>query len=143
MFQNLSVSADEPPAQELPAPRPLAKTVAAPAVIHNIQSSVGGEEGKASMASSLEDEASELSAHRRDPPWPAGQKCTAASGSPFPSVDDGGGGDSVRMIRFAQNVGGSRRFLVSRSGHVFVARGTSVTSLVSTSLSSFIKQLLT
>ncbi len=33
------------------------------------------------------------------------------------------GTEGLPLIKFAENPGGSRRFLVSRSGHVFVARG--------------------
>lgn len=33
---------------------------------------------------------------------------------------------AVTMVRFAANVSGTRRLLVSRSGHVFVARGVQV-----------------
>ena len=54
--------------------------------------------------------------------------------------DNSGG---TRLIRFAQNAGGSRRFLVSRSGHVFVARGQTVVCMVAPSVSSFLQRLLT
>ena len=54
--------------------------------------------------------------------------------------DDGG---AARLIRFAQNAGGSRRYLVSRSGHVFVASGLTVVCMVTPSISSFLQRLLT
>ena len=54
--------------------------------------------------------------------------------------DDIGG---MRLIMFAQNAGGSRRFLVSRSGHVFVASGLTVVCMVAPSVSSFLQRLLT
>ena len=48
----------------------------------------------------------------------------------------------VALIRFSQNPSGSRRFLVSRSGHVYVARGLQVTGMVAGSVSNFIQRLL-
>ena len=62
-----------------------------------------------------------------------------------PSVttrDTAMGDGPVALIRFSQNPSGSRRFLVSRSGHVYVARGLQVTGMVAGSMSNFIQHLL-
>ena len=148
MFQILGVSADEPQAHgELSIPQNTAEISfgSLPSRTKMPIDMVQSERGNCSTMAS----ASCSGNYNADPGKANSLSCKqgherplVSTVMPFLSHDGGRGGGTIQLIRFAQNVGGSRRFLVSRSGHVFVARGIPVTSLVSTSISNFIHKLL-
>lgn len=153
MFQILGVSADEPQAhRELSiahnmveiSPESVSSRDRLPADLGQSKRSMSKRGNGPTMAS-----VSSCSGNYNADPGKANLSCNQGNVRPIstgiPALPhDGGRGEAgtTQLIRFAQNVGGSRRFLVSRSGHVFVARGIPVTSLVSMSISSFIQKLL-
>ena len=159
------ILASLPPNEELPVPRahPRASTFGRSFGSRSAdgpcgaQSSIGGSRGYVEESNPtplcLNPGMQELLIHNRSDAsldrWPSSrdEKVSTSAGvvvlgSPASTGPQGAGGEMIPLIVFAQNPGGSRRFLVSRSGHVYVARGLGVTGMVGASISYFIKKLL-
>jgi hypothetical protein len=68
----------------------------------------------------------------------SGGESSSSTSTSTAAVPPASGG--ISMVCIGSNASSTRRLLVSRSGHVFIARGLSVTALLADSLSDFLRR---